>query len=224
MYDSEPMKPSNTGRLIADVLPDTTWAFLWSRTQPHPELLALLADPVWQPYVVFPACEKEPARLTGEVTLAPGKKPLFILLDGTWPEARKMFNKSPYLDGFPVLAIKPDTLSTYGMRVANSEEHLCTAEVAACVLEVAGSSRPDKRCSTGSTCSAAATWPVGSAVSPVPMRIISVRRWRPSRKRTSLQRLANWPSEGAGAWPLKLMKIRNQLAATVSLDSWSVAR
>ena len=138
MYDSEPMKPSNTGRLIADVLPHTTWAFLWSRTQPHPELLALLADPAWQPYVVFPACEKEPARLTGEVTLAPGKKPLFILLDGTWPEARKMFNKSPYLDGFPVLAIKPDALSTYGMRVANCDEHLCTAEVAACVLEVAG--------------------------------------------------------------------------------------
>ncbi len=36
MYDSEPMKPSNTGRLIADVLPDTTWAFLWSRTKPIP--------------------------------------------------------------------------------------------------------------------------------------------------------------------------------------------
>jgi len=105
MYDSEPMKPSNTGRLIADVLPDSTWAFLWSRTEPHPELLALLADPAWQP---------------------------------SWPEARKMFNKSPYLDGFPVLAIKPDALSTYGMRVAHSDEHLCTAEVAACVLEVAG--------------------------------------------------------------------------------------
>jgi len=138
MYDSEPMKPSNTGRLIADVLPDTTWAFLWSRTKPHPELLALLADPVWQPYVVFPACEKEPARLTSVVTPLPGKKPLFILLDGTWPEARKMFNKSPYLDGLPVLSIKPDALSTYGMRVAHCDEHLCTAEVAACVLEVAG--------------------------------------------------------------------------------------
>ena len=66
-----------------------------------------------------------------------GKKPLFILLDGTWPEARKMFNKSPYLDGFPVLAIKPDALSTYGMRVAHSDEHLCTAEVAACAFALA---------------------------------------------------------------------------------------
>ena len=138
MYDSEPMKPSNTGRLIADVLPQSTWAFLWKRTQPHPELLALLADPAWQPYVVFPACEKNPARVTERVALAPGKKPLFILLDGTWPEARKMFNMSPYLDGFPVLSVRPDALSTYGMRVAHCDEHLCTAEVAACVLEVAG--------------------------------------------------------------------------------------
>ena len=46
------------------------------------ELLALLADPAWQPYVVFPACEKAPDRLTGEVVLAPGKKPLFILPQG----------------------------------------------------------------------------------------------------------------------------------------------
>ncbi|MOA35139.1 DTW domain protein [compost metagenome] len=49
-----------------------------------------------------------------------------------------MFNMSPYLDGFPVLSVRPDALSTYGMRVANCDEHLCTAEVAACVLEVAG--------------------------------------------------------------------------------------
>ena len=105
--------------IFAWARPDSTWAFLWSRTEPHPELLALLADPAWQPYVVFPACEKNPARVTERVALAPGKKPLFILLDGTWPEARKMFNMSPYLDGFPVLSVRPDALSTYGMRVAN---------------------------------------------------------------------------------------------------------
>lgn len=138
MYDSEPMKPSNTGRLIADVLPGKTWAFLWSRTEPHPELLTLLRDPEWQPYVVFPASEKAPARLTEQVLPTPGKRPLFILLDGTWPEARKMFNKSPYLDALPVLAVRPESLSTYGMRVAPKEHQLCTAEVAACVLEVAG--------------------------------------------------------------------------------------
>ena len=39
MFDTEPMKPSNTGRLIADILPDTV-AFQWSRTEPSQDLLA----------------------------------------------------------------------------------------------------------------------------------------------------------------------------------------
>ena len=53
MADIEPLKPSNTGWLIADVVPDT-FAFGWARTEVDPALLALLADPQWQPYVVFP--------------------------------------------------------------------------------------------------------------------------------------------------------------------------
>lgn len=138
MFDSEPLKPSNTGRLIADVLPDSTHAFLWSRTEPDPALLALLDDPAYQPYLVFPDCEKAPERVVHQVSLPTGKRPLFILLDGTWREARRMANKSPYLDRFAVLAVQPEQLSTYGMRVAAHDEHLCTAEVAACVLESAG--------------------------------------------------------------------------------------
>ena len=31
-----------------------TFAFGWARTEVDPALLALLADPQWQPYVVFP--------------------------------------------------------------------------------------------------------------------------------------------------------------------------
>ena len=53
MADIEPLKPSNTGWLIADVVADT-FAFGWARTAVHPDLLALLADPQWQPVVVFP--------------------------------------------------------------------------------------------------------------------------------------------------------------------------
>jgi DTW domain-containing protein YfiP len=53
MGDIEALKPSNTGWLVADVLADT-YAFGWARTETDPALLALLADPQWQPYVVFP--------------------------------------------------------------------------------------------------------------------------------------------------------------------------
>lgn len=137
MHDVEPLKPSNTGWLIADVIADTS-AFVWSRTGVDPGLLALLDDPQWQPYVVFPGEFVEPERVTSEVLPANGKRPLFILLDGTWTEARKMFRKSPYLNRFPVLSLAPEQLSRYTLRRSKRDDHFCTAEVAALCLELAG--------------------------------------------------------------------------------------
>lgn len=137
MYDTEPLKPSNTGRLIADVLPDTA-AFLWSRTEASPELLALLASQDYQPYVIFPASYAAPERVTTQVIPESGKRPLFIILDGTWTEARKMFRKSPYLDSLPVLSIESLESSDYRLREASHKEQLCTAEVAVSLLHLAG--------------------------------------------------------------------------------------
>ncbi len=136
MADIEPLKPSNTGWLIADVVTDT-FAFGWARTEVAPELLALLNDPQWQPYVVFPETFAEPHRVVHEVTHHATKRPLFILLDGTWDEARKMFRKSPYLQHLPVLSLLPEQLSRYQLRRAQSESHLCTAEVGALCLNLA---------------------------------------------------------------------------------------
>ncbi|XPE23304.1 DTW domain-containing protein [Shigella sonnei] len=51
--DTEPMKPSNTGRLIADILPDTV-AFQSSRTEPSQDLLESCRNQDYQPMVVFP--------------------------------------------------------------------------------------------------------------------------------------------------------------------------
>jgi DTW domain-containing protein YfiP len=63
---------------------------------------------------------------------------LFVLLDGTWTEARKMFRKSPYLDRWPVLSLQPEAASRYRLRRSYRAEHLCTAEVAALCLAMAG--------------------------------------------------------------------------------------
>jgi hypothetical protein len=140
MADIEPLKPTNTGWLVADVVADTA-AFGWARTEVDPALLALLADPQWQPYVVFPAQFAAPQRVVSElapVATANGKRPLFVLLDATWSEARKMFRKSPYLDGLPVLSLQPEQVSRYTLRRSQQAEHLCTAEVAALCLALAG--------------------------------------------------------------------------------------
>ena len=144
MADIEALKPSNTGWLIADVVPDT-WAFGWARTEVDPALLALLADPQWQPYVVFPGEFVTPGRvvntLPATTEMPAGKRPLFILLDATWPEARKMFRKSPYLDRFPVLSLQPEQISRYRLRRSRREDHFCTSEVGALCLELAGEHR-----------------------------------------------------------------------------------
>ncbi|MBC7609015.1 MAG: DTW domain-containing protein, partial [Polaromonas sp.] len=118
--------------------------FGWARTAVDPALLALLADPQWQPYLVFPGEWVAGGRVvTG---LQPqdaksgktGKRPLFVLLDATWPEARKMFRKSPYLDHLPVLSLQSEQISSYRLRRSSCDDHFCTSEVAALCLALGG--------------------------------------------------------------------------------------
>ncbi len=143
MADIEPLKPTNTGWLVADVVADT-FAFGWARTETDPALLALLADPQWQPFVVFPGQYAAPERVVLTVAPAeplsgePAKRPLFILLDGTWGEARKMFSRSPYLDRLPVLSLQSDQTTQYKLRRSGRDDHFCTSEVAALCMQLAG--------------------------------------------------------------------------------------
>jgi len=140
MYDDEILKPSNSGRLIADLIPDT-YAFIWSRTQPPAQLLQLLKDPQWQPMVIFPAEYSAPDRVIEHYQKAPeNKRPLFILLDGSWSQAKKMFRKSPYLNDFPVLSFSLQSISRYLVRKAVKANQLATAEVAGRALDFIGES------------------------------------------------------------------------------------
>ncbi len=153
MYDTEVLKPSNTGKLIADLVPDT-YAFLWSRTKENLELLAVLKDPQWQPFVVFPSQYADEGRevIQDKVDCEKGKRPLFIMLDGSWREAKKMFRKSPYLANFPVVSFDPQQLfpqltdeeqikSRYQIRITSVDNQFATAEVAARVLAMAGETK-----------------------------------------------------------------------------------
>ena len=121
-----------------------TFAFGWARTATDPALLALLRDPQWQAYVVFPGEYAAPGRVVHTVRppdppgAEGGKRPLFILLDGTWAEARKMFGRSPCLDHLPVLSLQPEQISQYRLRRSRRDDHICTSEVAALCLNLAG--------------------------------------------------------------------------------------
>ncbi|MGR5285768.1 tRNA-uridine aminocarboxypropyltransferase [Vibrio maritimus] len=143
--DAEILKPSNTGRLILDTV-EQGYAFPWHRTEPNADMLAVLNDETLQPIIIFPEDYVDDKTRVLEMgaqselntTLSEGKKPLFIFLDGSWREARRMFRKSPYLDRFPVCSIKPEAVSNYVMRKSENEDHLATAEVASLVFEQFG--------------------------------------------------------------------------------------
>lgn len=140
LSDSEIFKPSNTGKLIADTIKDTD-VFIWSRHRPDERIKQKLSDPRYAPVVVFPQqyVEDKTRVMSAEGLMDNNSKiPLFILLDGSWREARKMFRKSPYLDKYPVISIHPDKLSQYLMRKSQNEEHLSTAEVSALILKQTG--------------------------------------------------------------------------------------
>lgn len=131
MHKEESYKPSNTGRLIEHILPSYTHRFYWHRTEPDPEFLALLNNPKFQPYIIFPGDRGGyEERLVTKADTSSAKVPLFIILDGSWRQAGRMFRLSGYLQDLPVLPLNTQRHSLYKLRKAPDEFHLCTVEVA----------------------------------------------------------------------------------------------
>ncbi|MGR6871596.1 tRNA-uridine aminocarboxypropyltransferase [Pseudomonas sp. HK3] len=131
MHKEESYKPSNTGRLIEHILPDYTHRFYWHRTQPDPDFISLLQNPVFQPYIIFPGDRGGyDDRVVKSANETDGKIPLFIILDGSWRQAGRMFRLSTYLQTLPVLPLNTQRHSRYKLRKAPDEFHLCTVEVA----------------------------------------------------------------------------------------------
>lgn len=135
MHRNETYKPTNTGRLIASTIANTRTIQWQSRLEAGEELQDLLSDSRYQPIIVFPPSDDyfermisvpQPPELAG--------KPLFILLDGTWRQARRMFRHSVYLQNLPVISLDKARTSAYALRKAIHEGQLCTAEVASALL------------------------------------------------------------------------------------------
>ncbi|CAH0534722.1 hypothetical protein VST7929_02672 [Vibrio stylophorae] len=130
-HDSEYGKLTNTGRLVLQSLKQHSQDYVWQRKVPNPALLKKLADTSLQSYLLFPADEAQPAH-TQFINALP---PHFVILDATWQQARKMVNRSPYLQQLPRLALSPQQLSQYQLRRNQPQGHLCTVEVVAALCE-----------------------------------------------------------------------------------------
>ncbi len=135
-HENETVRSTNTGQLIKEALPNNTKIFYWSRVNPPKELLQLLKDDDYNPILVFPVEDKDrviiqPELLSKKIFLdGQHKKNAFIILDGTWKEARKMLRKSEYLSNLPFLTLENLDKTRYTLRRNKDIDHICTVEVA----------------------------------------------------------------------------------------------
>ena len=117
-------KKSNSGRVVLDVLGSMAEQVRWDRINPPARLVEdIEAGGV---ALIYPgAADGNNDDLTGINH--------FILIDGTWHEARKIHQRSPYLQKVRRVCLKPAGKSRYNLRKNQKEDCLCTAE---CVVEI----------------------------------------------------------------------------------------
>lgn len=117
-------KRSNTGRLVVDVMGKDAEQIRWDRMNPPAKLVEEIeAGGV---ALVYPGAANEDDGDLSGITQ-------FIIIDGTWHEARKIHQRSPYLQKIRRIGLSTGEKSVYNLRKNQKEFGLCTAE---CVIEV----------------------------------------------------------------------------------------
>ena len=132
-------KPTNSGRLIADLFPNQTNAHIWSRTEPSQALLDQIEAHQKNTIILYPATEQRLSKDRHLESLAElGAPRHVIILDATWRLASKMLHQSRWLDVIPTFAINEDVQRTFMVRQAKHEQQFATAEVVAMLLAETG--------------------------------------------------------------------------------------
>lgn len=132
--EKEFYRPSNTARLLKLVNPDSTEIFLWERTNKPEKLIENITSERYEPFLLFPMEDEEVLSKTKSTRLK--KTPAFIIIDGTWKEARKILRKSEYLKQLPRISLEPSFKSEYDLRRDAKEGNLCTIEAAIEALKI----------------------------------------------------------------------------------------
>lgn len=148
-HERELQKKTNTGRLVEalDVLEVTR--ITWQRTCPS----SVLLDWIKQGGIglLYPeqTPDNEGVNSKGSASDKDMSEPIlqlnkekvallskFILIDSTWQEARKIFNRSPYLKLLPRVSLLSDADSMFTLRRNQIDGGLCTAESVVALLRM----------------------------------------------------------------------------------------
>jgi DTW domain-containing protein YfiP len=117
-HQRERFKKTNTGSLVVDALGEKAQVIVWDRVAPDPGLLKMIAE--GSIALLYPSVNSQ---FVSEVS----DYKSYIIIDGTWQEAQKIYNRSPYLKGLPAVKISTNRSSAYSLRRNQRDGCLCTA-------------------------------------------------------------------------------------------------
>ncbi|WP_261903308.1 tRNA-uridine aminocarboxypropyltransferase [Vibrio fortis] len=136
-HENELQRDTNTGKLLQQTLPNCR-SYVWQRKSAPTDLMAMINDDAIQALLLFPSEQSvEVSEVTKDYPVE-SHKLLFIVLDATWQEAKKMMNKSPWLKDIPQVHLTPNLDSAYTLRRNQDSGHLCTCEVGSLLLSQLG--------------------------------------------------------------------------------------
>lgn len=116
-------RKTNTGQIVAHSLPGMVKRIAWDRVNPSHQLVKLIQEE----NIVLLHPEGEPLQAAEDHINN------YLIIDATWQEARKIFNRSPYLNNVEKRSLLPTVQSNYQLRRNQPEGGLCTAE---CIIEL----------------------------------------------------------------------------------------
>ena len=125
-HQKELNRKTNTGALAVELLGEKIEVVVWERTAPNKKLLEIIEQ--GRVALLYPCDE---SAMLGKGTPCD----TFVLIDSTWQEAQKIYNRSPYLHGLPCVKIETEKKSVYTLRRNQKSYGLCTAEIVVEVLK-----------------------------------------------------------------------------------------
>ncbi len=117
-------KQTNSGRIVQKCLGGRVEIVVWKRTEPNQEIMALIdRDEI---ALLYPNVNDGPVKSCQDYDN-------FLILDATWQEARKMYNRSLYLQRAKRVSLAISRPSRYKLRRNQIVDGLSTAE---CAIEL----------------------------------------------------------------------------------------
>lgn len=126
-HEKEMDRKTGTGKIVKKVLGEVCKIIKWSRVEPDKDLVDNISNSI----LIYPGGEELEA-------IDPDSFDRVIILDGTWQEARKIYNKSKYLKNCRKASLNPSKESIYNLRKNQLSYGLCTAEAVALTLDTLG--------------------------------------------------------------------------------------